>query len=96
MRLPSNRVTTHPGEMLLEEYLKPMGITQKEFAAHIGVPPQRINEIVRQKRGVTPMTAWLFSGALGTTPELWLNLQLAYDLTSCRHVKKPKRIKARA
>ncbi len=96
MALPKHRVTTHPGEMLLEEYLKPLGVTQKEFAAHIGVPPQRINEIVRGKRGVSPMTAWLFAGALGTTPEYWLNLQLGYDLTSCRDVKQPKRIKARA
>ena len=80
MALPKHRVTTHPGEMLLEEYLKPLGVTQKEFAAHIGVSPQRVNEIVRGKRGVSPMTAWLFAGALGTTPEYWLNLQKTYAL----------------
>ncbi|MXY98957.1 MAG: HigA family addiction module antidote protein [Gemmatimonadetes bacterium] len=55
-------------------FLKPLGITQVAFAKHIGVPLQRINEIIRGKRGVTPETAWLLSLALGTTPELWLNL----------------------
>lgn len=82
--LPENRISTHPGEILLEEFLKPLGITQVEFARHIGVPVQRVNEIVRGKRGVTPQTAWLFSQALGTTPQFWLNLQNAYDLTRSR------------
>ena len=58
------------------------------FARHIGVPVQRINEIVRGKRGVTPDTAWLFAQALGTTPEFWMNLQSAYDLARSR----PKRV----
>jgi addiction module HigA family antidote len=66
--LPENRVTTHPGEILKEEFLAPVGITQVAFANHIGVPLQRINEIIRGKRGITPETAWLFSQALGTTP----------------------------
>jgi addiction module HigA family antidote len=57
------------------------------FAEHIGVPVQRINEIVRGKRGITPETAWLFAGALGTSPEFWLNLQSNYDLARFR----PKR-----
>ena len=74
------RIPTHPGEVLLEEFLVPLEITQVELAAHIGVPVQRVNEIVRGKRGVTPETAWLLSQALGTTPEFWLNLQAAYDL----------------
>jgi antitoxin HigA-1 len=85
--LPKNRVTTHPGEILKEEFLNPMEITQVAFAQHIGVPIQRVNEIVRGKRGITPETAWLFSQSLGTTPQFWMNLQNAYDLTS----KRPKR-----
>ncbi len=82
--LPENRISTHPGEILLEEFLKPMEITQVEFARHISVPVQRVNEIVRGKRGITPQTAWLFAQALGTTPQFWLNLQNAYDLTRSR------------
>lgn len=78
--LPENRIPTHPGEILLEEFLKPMGVTQVEFAKHVDVSVQRVNEIVRGKRGVTPATAWLLSQALGTSPEFWLNLQAAHDL----------------
>ena len=78
--IPKNRVPTHPGEILLEEFLIPMGLSQVKFAAHIGVPVQRVNEIVRGKRGITPETAWLFAQALGTTPQLWINLQTNYDL----------------
>ena len=85
--LPENRVPTHPGEVLLEEFLKPLGITQVAFARHIEVPLQRINEIIREKRGVTPETAWLFSQALGTTPEFWVNLQRNYDLARSRPQK---------
>ena len=65
--LPKHRVPTHPGEILLEEFLKPLGVTQVAFASHIGVSVQRINELVRGKRGITPETAWLLSQALGTT-----------------------------
>ena len=82
--LPENRVSTHPGEILLEEFLNPMGITQKRLAEHIGVSVQRVNEIVRGKRGVTAETAWLLSEAFGTTPRFWMNLQSAHDLTRCR------------
>lgn len=78
--LPENRIPTDPGEVLLEEFLKPLEITQVAFARHIEVPLQRVNEIIRGKRGVTPNTAWLFAQALGTTPELWLNLQRNHDL----------------
>ena len=62
------------------------------FARHVGVPTQRINEIVRGKRGVTPDTAWLFSQAFGTTPEFWLNLQGAYDLARARPSRTVERI----
>ena len=78
--IPSHRIPTHPGEMLLEEFLVPMGITQVQLAAHIGVPTQRVNELIRGKRGVSPDTAWLLSKAFDTTPEFWLNLQAVYDL----------------
>jgi antitoxin HigA-1 len=82
--LPENRIPTHPGEILLEEFLIPLGLSQVAFARHIHVPTQRINEIVRGKRGVTPETAWLFAQALNTTPEFWLNLQSAHDLALSR------------
>ncbi|HEV8201804.1 MAG TPA: HigA family addiction module antitoxin [Verrucomicrobiae bacterium] len=82
--IPSNRVPTHPGEVLQEEFLDQMGLTQVKLAEHIGVPVQRINEIVRGKRGITPDTAWLLAQAFGTTPEFWVNLQTNYDLASAR------------
>ncbi len=91
---PSNRVPTHPGEILLQEFLLPLGMTQVAFAAHIGVPVQRINEIIRGKRGVTPETAWLFAQALGTTPEFWLNLQSAHDLARSRPRRSVRRLPA--
>ncbi len=78
--LPENRIPAHPGEILQREFLGPLEITQVAFAKHVGVPTQRINEIVRGKRGVTPETAWLFAHALDTTPEFWLNLQSIHDL----------------
>lgn len=82
--IPSNRKATHPGAILLEEFLEPMDLTQKALAAHVGIPVQRVNEIVRGKRGVSADTAWLFSEAFDTSPEFWLNLQSAYDLSSHR------------
>ncbi len=89
--LPENRIPTHPGEILLEEFLNPLGLSQVAFAGHIGVPVQRVNEIVRGKRGITPESAWLFAEAFGTSPEFWLNLQSNYDLVR----SKPKRQVAR-
>lgn len=82
--IPNHRIPTHPGEILIEEFLKPLGITQVSFAKHLGVPVQRINEIARGKRGVTPQTAWLFGQALGTSPEFWMNLQNNHDLAAAR------------
>ncbi len=79
--IPSNRVATHPGIILLKEFIEPLGLSQKAVAAHIGIPVQRINEIVRGKRGVSPNTAWLLSEAFNTSPEFWLNLQATYDLS---------------
>lgn len=82
--LPSNRVPTHPGEVLQEEFLDPLGVTQVALAGHIGVSVQRVNELVRGKRGITPETAWLLAQAFGTTPEFWVNLQANYDLARAR------------
>lgn len=94
MLLPENRIPTHPGEVLLEEFLIPMGISQVALAKHLGIPVQRVNEIVRGKRGVTPDTAWLLSQALGTTPEFWMNLQMAYDLARNKPTKEVESIVA--
>jgi addiction module HigA family antidote len=85
--IPQSRIPAHPGVILSEEFLKPLGITQVELAARIGTPTQRVNEIVKGKRGITPETAWLFSQAFGTSPQFWLNLQSNRDLA----VSKPKR-----
>lgn len=82
--LPANRMPTHPGEILLHDFLEPLDLTQVAFAAHLGVPVQRVNEIVRGRRGVSPESAWLFAQALNTTPEFWMNLQANYDLAVAR------------
>lgn len=91
-RLPKD--PTHPGEMLLEEFLKPLNLSQIGFARHIGVSFKRVNEIVNKRRGITPQTAWLFAQALGTSPEFWMNLQMTYDLVRqrSRRVVKPLQV----
>ena len=80
VRIPDNRAPTHPGEMLLEEFLKPMGITQRNLASSIGVPYQRVNEIVNGRRGITPSTALRLSKFFGVSPDFWMNTQLRWDL----------------
>ena len=70
----------HPGEVLLEEFLKPMGLSQNRLAVDIGVPPRRINEIVLEKRRITADTALRLARYFGTTPQFWLGLQTDYDL----------------
>ncbi|HJM76604.1 MAG TPA: HigA family addiction module antitoxin [Dehalococcoidia bacterium] len=80
--IPRHRTPSHPGEIIREEFLAPSGLTQVELAKHIGVPVQRITEIVRGKRRITPETAWLLEQAFATTPELWVNLQTSYDLAA--------------
>jgi addiction module HigA family antidote len=92
--IPENRIPTHPGVILSQEFLAPLGISQVAFAAHLGVPVQRINELIRGKRGVTPDTAWLLSQALNTTPEFWINLQTAYDLARSRPAEPVERLAA--
>jgi antitoxin HigA-1 len=78
--IPKNRPPTPPGEMLLEEYLKPRGLTQVDLAARMGVPVQRVNTIVNGRRGITAETAILLSEALNTSPEIWMGLQSDHDL----------------
>jgi addiction module HigA family antidote len=92
--IPENRVPTHPGEVLREEFLEPMGVPQTLLAGKLGIPVQRINEIVNEKRGITPDTAWLLAGAFGTTPEFWMNLQVNYDLAREKPERKIPRIRA--
>lgn len=80
MRLATHRSPIHPGEMLLEEFLKPMNLTQRELAAAIDVPFQRVNEIVNERRGITPSTAVRLAQFFGMSSEFWMNLQVAWDL----------------
>lgn len=80
MRIPTNREPTHPGEMLRAEFLEPMSISQRELAEAIHVPYQRINELVNQKRGVTPSTALRLAKFFNVSAGYWLNLQARWDL----------------
>jgi antitoxin HigA-1 len=80
VRIPTHRAPTHPGQMLYEEFLKPMRLTQRELADSIHVPYQRINEIINGRRGITPSTALRLSKFFGISPDFWLNLQLRWDL----------------
>ncbi|MCI0400995.1 MAG: HigA family addiction module antitoxin [Gammaproteobacteria bacterium] len=89
--LPKKRSPTHPGEMLLKEFLQPLAVTQKEFAKHLGWTYARLNEIVKGRRGVTAESALALGDALKTGPEFWLNLQRDWDLWDSmqRHEKIP-------
>jgi len=80
IRVPTHREPTHPGEMLLEEFLKPMGLSQRDVSDAIEVPYQRVNELVNRRRGVSPSTALRLSRFLGTSADFWLNLQQRWDL----------------
>ena len=80
IRVPTHRAPTHPGEMLSEEFLIPMGVTQRQLADAIHVPYQRINEIVNRRRGITPSTALRLAKFFGMSPDFWMNLQLRWDL----------------
>ncbi len=85
IRIPKGGSPTPPGEMLLEEFLKPLSMTQTELARRIGVDYVRVNEIVHGKRRVTPSTALRLGKLFGTTPEFWLSGQLATDLYEVSH-----------
>lgn len=80
MTLPKNRKPTHPGEMLLEEFLVPMGLTQKQLADHLNWTSAKLSEIVNARRGLTAESALALADAFGMEAEFWLNLQLGWDL----------------
>ncbi|MGD0271665.1 MAG: HigA family addiction module antitoxin [Candidatus Sulfotelmatobacter sp.] len=79
--LPRRRIATHPGQILFHEFLEPLGLTQAELARALGIPLNRVNELVRGKRGVTPRTALLLAEYFKNSAEFWMNLQTAHDLT---------------
>ncbi len=79
-RLPTERPPVHPGEMLLEEFLRPLSISQSAFAVRLGVSFPRLNEIIRGKRGVTPDTALRLAQVTGMSADFWLGLQSDWDL----------------
>ncbi len=88
--IPSNRVATHPGTILLKEFLEPLGLTPEALAVHIDLPIEKISELVKGERSISPEIAWLLSESLETTPEFWVNLQSIHDLSGSRpsrHVK---------
>ena len=80
IRVPTNRTPTHPGEMLLEEFLIPMDITQRALATAIHVPYQRVNDLVNGRRGITPSSALRLAKFFNNSPDFWMNLQLRWDL----------------
>ncbi len=82
--MTENIPSVHPGEVLLEDYLKPLGINQNQLAHSMRVPPNRVSEIVKGKRAITAETALRLARAIGTSPDFWLNLQLYYDLRVAR------------
>jgi addiction module HigA family antidote len=86
--VPSNREPTHPGEMLVKEFLEPMHITQRQVADAIHVPYRRINELVNQKRGITPSTALRLARFFDVSPGYWLNLQARWDLYRAEKAEK--------
>ena len=86
--LPKNRPPTHPGEMLLKEFLEPSGITQLALARHLGWTYARLNEIIHGRRGITADSALALGDALGTGPEFWLNLQRDWNLWHSMRIHK--------
>src|SRR3990170_1830654 len=93
VRVPTHGPPTHPGEMLLEEFLVPLGMTQTEFAQRMGVSYPRINELIHGKRGITPDTALRLERLLGMEAQFWLNLQLTWDLYHLIHSPSARRIR---
>lgn len=87
--LPKNREPTHPGRMLLKEFLEPMNVTQKKFAQYLGWTYARLNEIINGKRGVSADSALAFADAFQMEPEFWLNLQKNWELWHARQHHKP-------
>lgn len=88
LRIPTNRIPTHPGEMLREEFLLPLNISQRDLANAIHVSYQRVNELVNQKRGITPSTALRLAKFFGVSADFWLNLQMRWDLYHAQNIEK--------
>jgi len=88
MRIPTHREPTHPGEMLREEFLLPMEISQRDLANAIHVPYQRVNELINKKRGITPSTALRLAKFFGVSADYWLNLQIRCDLYKAQEAEK--------
>ena len=89
-RLPTHRPPIHPGEMLLEEFLKPMGISQRQFARHVGWTPAKLSEIIKGKRGLSYESALDLADVFQMESQFWIKLQAAYDLWHAlqKHTKK--------
>jgi addiction module HigA family antidote len=87
--IPTNRIPTHPGIILSEEFLQPMNISQETLATYLNISIKQINEIIQEKDKITPEIAWLLAQAFNTTPQFWMNLQTNYDLA----LNKPKDVK---
>ena len=87
VRVPTKRQPTHPGEMLLEEFLIPMNLTQRELATAIRVPYQRLNEIINGRRGITPSTALRLAKFFGNSASFWLSLQTRWDLCQAQQIE---------
>lgn len=102
VRIPTHGPPTHPGQMLVEEFLKPLGMSQVELAARIGVSFPRVNELVHAKRGMTPDTALRLERLFGMEAQFWLNLQLAWDLyhaarsPAAKEIRRIRRLRALA
>jgi addiction module HigA family antidote len=92
--LPSHRIATHPGQILLHEFLEPLDLTQADLARALAIPLNRVNELVRGKRGITPETALLLAGHFKNSAEFWMNLQTAYDLTRALHEMRKRPVAA--
>ncbi len=88
MRIPIQREPTHAGEMLKEEFLVPMRISQRDLADAIHVSYQRVNELINKKRGITPSTALRLAKFFGTSADFWLNLQIRYDIFKAQQAEK--------
>lgn len=91
--LPKSRIATHPGQILLAEFLEPLRLTQAALARALHIPLNRVNELVRGKRGITPESALLLADHFRNSPEFWMNLQTAHDLSRARDEMRKQTIK---
>ena len=88
-------VAVHPGEILKEEFLRPLDISQASLARHLAISLVRINEIIKGKRGVSAETAWLLASAFGTSPQFWINLQTNYDLATHKPTRRIQKLSSK-